>query len=405
MPQMRRERLLHGVALILLSFPSCCAQEFRTGLEVLAAENFARLRGRRVAVLTNPTGVDRNLRSIVDLLASVPGVELVAIFGPEHGIRGSTEAGVKVQHAVHPTTGAPVYSLYGEIRRPTAEMLEGIEVLLYDLQDIGVRTYTYLATLVELMEAAAGRDLEIWVLDRPVPIGADRVEGPVLEAGRESFVGPHRVPLRHGLTAGEFARMANVERQIGARLLVVAMQGYERSMAYSETDLPWIAPSPNIPICDTALLYAGMVLVEGTNLSEGRGTTRPFHLAGAPWIDGNRLARELNRADLEGVIFRGTYFTPTFSKYRGEACSGVEVHITDSRKIRPVATAVALLQAVRRLYPDQLAFHAKSFDRLAGGSRLRQAIENGTGLEEILDGWKRELERYLQRRRRFLLYD
>lgn len=284
-------------------------------------------------------------------------------------------------------------------------MLDGVEVILFDVQDVGVRTYTYLSTLVEVLRAAAERQVEVWVLDRPVPIGADRVEGPVLEAGRESFVGAHTVPLRHGLTAGEFARLVNRERRIGVRLRVVEMVGYHRDWPFSRTGLSWIAPSPNLPTPGSVLVYAGMVLVEGTNLSEGRGTTRPFQLVGAPWIDGRRLADDLNGRGLSGVIFREAYFTPSFSKHRGERCSGVEVHVVEPGAFRPVVAGVALLQAVRKLHPEAMRFHADAFDRLAGGSGLRTAIEAGVPLAAIVDSWSPALEAYRQRRQRVLLYD
>ncbi|MCZ6795395.1 MAG: DUF1343 domain-containing protein [Planctomycetota bacterium] len=390
---------------VLPVLPGCGTTEFRTGLAVLEETGFAELRGRRVAVVTNPTGVNSRLRSVVDLLAEQPEVRLVAIFAPEHGVRGAAEAGEEVSDARDPRSGVPIYSLYGERRRPSPAMLDGVEVILFDVQDVGVRTYTYLSTLVEVLRAAAERQVEVWVLDRPVPIGADRVEGPVLEAGRESFVGAHTVPLRHGLTAGEFARLVNRERRIGVRLRVVEMVGYHRDWPFSRTGLSWIAPSPNLPTPGSVLVYAGMVLVEGTNLSEGRGTTRPFQLVGAPWIDGRRLADDLNGRGLSGVIFREAYFTPSFSKHRGERCSGVEVHVVEPGAFRPVVAGVALLQAVRKLHPEAMRFHADAFDRLAGGSGLRTAIEAGVPLAAIVDSWSPALEAYRQRRQRVLLYD
>jgi uncharacterized protein YbbC (DUF1343 family) len=390
---------------IVLLAAGCGAQAFRTGLEVLEADGFAALRGKRVALVTNPTGVNRRLESAIDLLAQAPAVELAAVFGPEHGARGAAQAGVKVADARDPRTGVPVHSLYGSVRRPTAAMLEGIDVILFDIQDIGVRTYTYLATLLEVLEAAAEHDIELWVLDRPVPLGGTRCEGPMLDPDLESFVGPHSLPLRHGLTAGEFARLAVAERGIGARLQVVRMQGYRRGMRFEETGLAWVAPSPNIPTPAAALVYAGTVLIEGTNLSEGRGTTRPFQLIGAPWLDGFRLAAELNALGLAGVRFREARFTPAASKFAGEECGGIEIHVTGAAVYEPVAAAVVLIETVRRLHPEELRFRAETFDRLAGTRALREAIESGIGFRDIAAGWEKALGEYRERRAVHLLYD
>ncbi|MBN1444181.1 MAG: DUF1343 domain-containing protein [Planctomycetes bacterium] len=381
------------------------ATPFRTGLDVLVEESFAPLAGKKVAVVTNPTGVDRRLRSVVDLLAEAPGVELAAILGPEHGFRGEAEAGVGVESIQDPRTGAPVHSLYGRTRRPTPEMLDGVDAIVFDIQDIGVRAYTYLSTLLAVMEAAAGAGIEVWVLDRPVASGGIRVEGPVLEKGRESFVGPHALPLRHGLTVGEYARLVNAERSVGADLRVVEMEGYRRGELPPQWRARWIAPSPNIPTPEIALIYAGTVLVEGTNLSEGRGTTRPFRLVGAPWVDGHRLAMELSAMDLPGALFREAWFTPVFSKHEGEICSGIEVHLIDPEAYEPVLTAVALIDAVRRLHPDEFAFREQGFDRLAGTAKLREAIERGVPPREIAASWKADLEDYLARRAQYLLYE
>jgi len=379
---------------------------FLTGLEVLARDRFAALAGRRVGVVTNPTGVDRSLRSLVDLLAAAPGVELAAIFGPEHGARGAAQAGEQVGDARDPVTGAPVWSLYGETRRPSATMLAGIDVLVFDVQDIGVRAYTYLSTLVEVLAAAAASGIEVWVLDRPVPIGADVFEGPMLEPAQRSFVGAHEVPLRHGLTAGEFARLVNVERRIGARLRVVAMEGYRRTDAYGVTGAPWVAPSPNIPTIETALVYGGTVLVEGVaTLSEGRGTTRPFHLIGAPWLDARELVARLTKERLPGVLFRAAWFTPSASKYRDEHCAGVEIHVTDARAYRPVTVALAILDHARRLHPREFRWREDAFDRLAGTPSVRRDLDLGRSFREIVAGFAPALDAWAARRRACLLYD
>jgi len=384
--------------------PLRAAAPFRTGLDVLQATGFAALRGKRVGVVTNPTGVDRSLRALPEIVAAADGVTLAAVFGPEHGVTGAGAAGDRVKGVVDPRLGVPVHSLYGEVRRPTREMLAGIDVLLYDMQDAGSRAYTYLSTLKEVLVAAGESRVEVWVLDRPSPCGVDAYEGPVLEPGRESFVGCHAVPLRPGLTVGEFARMVNEESALGASLRVIPMEGYRRDLEYEATGLVWIAPSPNIPTVDTALVYAGTVLIEGTNLSEGRGTTRPFQLIGAPWLDGRRIVEALDAVALPGCALRAATFTPWDSKHEGKECGGVEIHVTDRRSFRPVALATALLLAVTRSHPDRFELKKETFDRLAGTSRLREAIEKGAPLEEIVESWKSGLEEYARRRAKYLLY-
>lgn len=384
---------------------SCSPPEVRTGLDTLVRDGFQKLHGRHVALVTNQTGVDRRLLSIVDLVGAADGVELVCVLGPEHGFRGGSQAGDKVGSTCDPETGVPLYSLYGETRRPTPEMLLGVDLIIFDIQDIGVRTYTYLSTLLEVLTAAKEQAIEVWVLDRPVPIGGDVAAGPILEAGRESFVGAHTVPLRHGLTAGEFALLCDAERGIGAHPKVVRMEGYRRGESWEEAGLPWVAPSPNIPTVDSALAYAGTVLVEGTNLSEGRGTTRPFQLIGAPWIDAGRLVAELRRAALPGVLFREAWFTPTFSKHRGETCQGVEIHISSRREYRPVRTALELLGAVQRLWPEIFEMRAETFDRLAGTSRIREALAAGTPPAVLESEWQQGLAAWEKRRSAYLLYD
>ncbi len=378
--------------------------EVLTGLEVLRSRGFADLRGKRVGLVTNGSGVDRELRSTADLLAGADGVELKAIFAPEHGFRGALEAGAQVADQLDPATGVPVHSLYGAVRSPTPEMLQGIDVLVYDIQDVGARTYTYLSTLRGCLEAAAEKGIEAWVLDRPDPLGGAATEGPVLEERFESFVGPHTIPLRYGMTAGEFARMVNEERRIGARLRVVPLRGWRRGMTFAESGLPWVPPSPNIPTADTCLLFPGFVLLEGTNLSEGRGTTRPFKLFGAPWLDARSAARELSRLDLPGVHFRATEFTPSDSKHRGAVCGAVEVHVTDPSAFRAGLTAVAVLSVVHRLHPEKLELKDAAFDRLAGGEALRRAILRGDPPKEIAASWSAGLAAFEKRRQAYLIY-
>jgi uncharacterized protein YbbC (DUF1343 family) len=382
-----------------------CAPKVKTGLDVLQADHYSVLDGKRVGVVTNPTGVDRSLEALPELIARAPNVTLAAILGPEHGVRGQVAAGHEVRDSRDGRTGVPVYSLYGKVRRPTREMLGGIEALLFDMQDTGVRAYTYISTLKEVLVAAGDTGTEVWVLDRPVPINGSVVEGPMLEDGFQSFVGCHEIPLRHGLTIGEFARMVNEELELGASLHVVPMQGYKRGSFQEASGLHWVKPSPNIPTVDTAIVYAGMVLIEGINLSEGRGTPRPFHWTGAPWIDAATLAAELNALRLPGCTFLPVSFTPSASKYRGETCFGVDVRITDRDVYRSVTVAIALIQTVKRLYPGKFEFLATTFDRLACTRKLREAIERDTPYEHIVKSWNQDLEAYLQRRKKFLLYE
>jgi len=373
----------------------------RTGLDVLAMERFGTV-GGKVGLITNQSGVDRQLRSSADLL-SHRGL-LQVLFAPEHGLSGAQEAGEVVGDGGRSPFGVPVYSLYGKVKKPTPEMLRGVDLLIYDIQDVGSRTYTYLSTLRGALEVAAEMGIEIWVLDRPDPLGGRMLDGPVLGERYESFVGPHTVPLCYGMTPGELARMLNAERKIGARLRVVPLDGWRRGMTFEDTGLPWVAPSPNIPTADTCPIYCGFVLLEGTNLSEGRGTTRPFKLLGAPWLDARKLAEGLNRKGIPGARFRPTEFTPTFSKYEGELCRGVEVHVTDVRRFKAPEAVVAVLAAVRRLHPDKFRIRASSFDRLAGGDDLRLALERGDEVGLIVSGWKGPLEEFKKRRQAFLLY-
>ncbi len=389
-----------------LTSGSCVSRpaKVRTGLEVLASTGFAGLEGKRVGVVVNPTSVSSGLQPLPDLLRLAPGTQLAAIFGPEHGASGSAAAGEKIADSKDGDSGVPVYSLYGDTRRPTKAMLDGLDVLLFDLQDIGVRTYTYLSTLVEVLIAAREQGIEVWVLDRPNPLGGEIVDGPMLEPGQESFVGAHTIPLRHGLTLGELALLVNEERSIGASLRVVKVEGWSRGQLAGETGLPWVPPSPNIPSGETALLYSGFVLVEGTSLSEGRGTAQPFHLAGAPWLDARRLSAALNALSLPGCIFRAMEMTPTSSKHQGQPCQAVQTHVTDPRFFSSARAAVALLWQARRLHPKELTFRSEFFDRLAGTPHLREAIEAETPLDEIFASWEPGLEEFRKRRERYLIY-
>jgi len=380
------------------------AADFQTGIEVLLHDRLDLVHGKNVGLITNPTGVNRELVSDVDLLVHTPGVHLVALFGPEHGIRGAQQAGASVGSGRDPITGLPVYSLYGKTRQPTPAMLKGVDVLVFDIQAVGARFYTYLYTMADAMKAAAAARIPIIVLDRPNPIGGTKVQGPVLDPKYASFVGEYPIPLRYGMTIGELAEFFNNQFHIGADLTVVKMRGWERSMYYDDTPLQFVMPSPNMPTETTALVYPGMGLAEGTNVSEGRGTTRPFEIVGAPWIDAEKLSRVLNDKHLAGVRFRPVHFTPTFSKYEGKPCNGVEVHVMDRDAFNPVVVGLNVIATVHDLYPRQFAFNASGFDRLVGNDWVRQDIEKGIPVSEMQRRWKADLSQFEKVRQKYLLY-
>ena len=371
-----------------------------TGLDVLERDHFAALKGRRVGLVTNHTGVDREGRSAVDLLAKAEGVTLVALFGPEHGIRGAADA--QVDDGKDEKTGLPVYSLYGARKKPTAETLKGVDTLVFDIQDAGCRFYTYESTLGGVLEAAAENKVAVVVLDRPDPLGGLEVEGPVLDAGRESFVGYHTLPVRHGMTAGELARLFNAERKIGCDLEVISMENWRRGELYDGTGLRWVNPSPNLRSLTEALLYPGVGLLETTNVSVGRGTDRPFEWVGAPWIDGVKLAAALAKEELPGVRFTPCRQTPLASVYKDKECDGVQIAVDDWSRFRPVRTGVALACALRKLYPED--WQADRFDRLLGNAATFDAPKRGATWRELEKGWQTELVRFRERRRPYLLY-
>ena len=368
------------------------SHEVELGLTVLLTEKRDWIRGKSVGLITNHTGVDANLQSNYRLLAEGADCELAAIFSPEHGLWGSVQDGVAVNSALtSPKTDKDngrsssdlivkkVFSLYGQSMRPTAEQLEGIDLLVYDMQDVGARYYTYISTLLYAMEAASDHDVEFVVADRPNPIGCTAVEGTVLASGFESFVGIHTIPIRYGLTIGELAMLLKAERVPSCRLKVAWMHGYARWMWYEDTGLQWVPPSPNMPTLTTATLYPGLCLFEGTNMSEGRGTTKPFEYIGAPWCDGERWAQTLNVLGLPGVLFRPIVFTPApvneNTKHAKQTCGGVAIHITDRERFRPIETALhmltTLLTTLISEYRDYLVFLTPHFDRLAGNNWLR----------------------------------
>jgi len=382
-------------------------EEVRTGIDVLAASGFEILAGKRVGLITNHTGRDRKGKSTIDLLHDAPGAQLVALFGPEHGIRGEAEAGERVASGRDARTGLPIHSLYGATRKPTPEMLAGLDVLVFDIQDIGARYYTYVWTMALAMRAAAEVGLEFVVLDRPNPLGGVVVQGNVLDPAYSSFVGLYPVPMRHGLTAGELARLLNEEHGIGVKLTVVPVSGWRRDLWYDETGLPWTPPSPNIPLLESALHYPGTCLFEGTNLSVGRGTDAAFQQIGAPWLDAETLATRLNALELPGVRFEAIDFTPIApgdGKFGGERVRGVRFIATNRERYDPTRAAIAALVEIRRLHPDRLSWRESHFDRLAGTDRLRRGIIAGASVAELTAGWDAAIHEFEDKRSAYLLY-
>jgi uncharacterized protein YbbC (DUF1343 family) len=387
-----------------------------SGLDVLVEDRFASLRGLAVGLICNPTSVDRRLRHAADLFHAARGLRLAALFGPEHGVRGDTQYMAAVEEERDPRTGAPVHSLYGSgagSLRPDEEKLRGLDALVFDIQDVGARYYTYQATMLFCMEAAARARLAFFVLDRPNPIGGRTVEGPSLRPGFESFCGVHDVAVRHGLTVGELACMYREERGLDLALDVIPCRGWRRGMHQRDTGLPWVFPSPNMPTPETALVYPGMCLLEGTNLSEGRGTTRPFELFGAPWLDAAGLAEELASERLPGVRFRPASFVPTWDKHAGTRCHGVELIVDDREGFRPFRTGVACVAAARsqdpkrfrwRTEPYEFVDDVPAFDLLCGSAREREALERGLRWRELAAAWGREERAFAKRRARFLRY-
>jgi uncharacterized protein YbbC (DUF1343 family) len=372
------------------------------------------LRGRRVGVLCNHASVDVGYAHIADRLAAADGVTLGAIFGPQHGFRSDVQDNmIETPHGADGARRVPVYSLYSETREPTPQMLDGLDVLVVDLQDIGARIYTYIYTVANCLKACGRHGVPVIVCDRPNPIGGVDVEGPTLRTGFESFVGQFPIPMRHGMTIGEVARFFNDAFALGARLDVVKMEGWRRQMYADATGLPWVMPSPNMPTLDTAIVYPGTVLFEGVMLSEGRGTTRPFELVGAPWIDAERFAREVNALRLPGAHFRPAVFEPTFQKHARQTCGGCQIHVTDREAFRPVLTGVALIATFRRLDPERFAWrqppyeyeHEKlPFDILAGSDVLRTQIERDTNPHAIAASWTGDEDEFRRVRGNYLLY-
>lgn len=384
------------------------------GLEVLLSEKTSLLRGARVGLICNPTTVDNNFRHAADLFRAHPDINLTALFGPQHGIRGETQDNMIEWEGFRDLrTGVTAYSLYGLVRKPTEEMLRDVDVLVFDIQDVGTRVYTFNYTMALAMQAARESGKRFVVLDRPNPIGGQGIEGNILESGHESFVGMFPIPMRHGMTVAELARMFNEEFKLGCGLEIAPMTGYKRDFWFNDTGAPWVIPSPNMPTLDTTMVYPGAVLVEGTKISEGRGTTRPFEINGAPYADAHQLAEHLNNLNLPGVHFRPHSFLPTFQKHAGTLCHGVQIHVCDRQAFKPVITGIALIKAFHDLYPNgfqwqeppyEYVYDRLPFDVIAGTAKLRGQIESGVSIEDIARSWEAGEKDFAERRRPYLLY-
>lgn len=365
----------------------------------------------RIGLITNPTGITADFVSTVDVCAGLTNAELTALYACEHGLEGELQAGVRFGDTLHPRLGIPVFSLYGEHKKPTSAMLAGVDTVLFDIQDVGIRYYTYASTLFHMMEACAEAGKRMLILDRPNPLGGEAVEGGVLGVGYKSLVGAWPVPIRTGLTAGELALMVNCEMEVPCELDVIKMEGWQRSMEFTDTGLPWMLPSPNIPTLDSVRVYAGTCLFEGTNVSEGRGTTRPFEWIGAPWVEGERLAERFREYKLEGVHVHPVYMSPTFSKHAGELCGGVRIFVTDYREFRAVHTGLVLLHELASLYPEYFRWleppqpGSRYFiDLLSGGMEVREIIHDQAAFIRLMEVWNAQAEEWKERRKPFLLY-
>ena len=402
----------------------------KLGDEVLFEKHLDLIRGKHVGLITNPSGLDSHLDSVIDKFRAQPDVKLVALYGPEHGVRGNAQAGQFVAFYYDEHLQLPVFSLYGQTFKPPVDMMTNIDeymrtfdtqhtgkqveagmmnsvdVMVFDLQDVGTRVYTYLATMANAMQAAADANIPFIVLDRPNPINGVAMEGAILDYPKQSsFIGLYPIPLRHGMTVGELAQLFNdkfLKKKV--KLTVVPMENWTRDEWFDETSLPWVIPSPNLPTPDSTTVYPGQVILEGTNLSEGRGTTKPFEFFGAPWIDGFVLAKKLNELNLPGVKFREVYFTPTFSKFSGQQCGGCQLHVTDRNAYNSVNTTLAILATVKQLYGDKLEFHAKYFDHVLGNSSVREALEHGEPVDKIVANFKPGLDEFAKERAPYLLY-
>ena len=381
------------------------AETVLPGIDVFLADLPAAVRGKRIGLITNQSGIDRAGTPDIDRIARHPDLRLVALLAPEHGIRGTVEAGEHIGDETDPRTGVPIYSLYrAEDRGPTPEMLQDVDVLVYDLQEVGGRTWTYVSTMALAMQAAARKGIPFVVLDRPNPIGGEIVEGALLDPRFTSFVGMYPIPARHGMTVGELATLFNREHGIGAELIVARVANWRRSQWFDETGLPWVNPSPNLRSPAALTSYPGSVYFEGTNISEGRGTDRPFEQVGAPWLDAQRVATTMNAMGLPGIRFEATTMpvAPSAAKFPGQTIPAIRFVVTDREAYRPVRTSLLLIDAIRRQHPRDFAW-TRTIDRLTGSDRVRLAIEGGS-LPALLEAWDREAAQFAESRKPFLLY-
>ena len=393
---------------------SNCRHQIKLGLERLLDDRVAAVKDARVALVCNQASVDHSFRHAADLLFDHPAINLTTLFGPQHGIRGDVQDNmIETGHARDRRTGLSIYSLYSETREPTNEMLGNADVIVVDLQGVGCRIYTFAYTMANCMRVAARLGKRVVVCDRPNPIGGEKVAGNVTEAGHESFVGQFLLPTRHGMTMGELARLFNDHFGIGCDLEVIELAGWSRKLWYGDTDGPWVLPSPNIPTPNSCKVFPGTVHLEGTQMSEGRGTTRPFELVGAPYIQADQYAGELMKLDLPGVLFRASGFMPTFQKHGGKACGGVQIHVTDRELFEPVQTGVAIVKTAYDMYakdfrwkdpPYEYEYTRNPFDVIAGTTKLREQIERGDSLDAIVASWQPRLDEFRLVRERYLLY-
>ncbi len=405
-------------------------QKIKVGLEVFLENHLDIVKSKRVGLITNPSGVDSQGMSTISLFANNPDIDLRALFGPEHGVRRDAQAGEYVPFELEMEHDIPVFSLYGQAQKFDGvkpmdldesmrsfdtidegkliepSMIEDIEVLVFDIQDVGTRIYTYIATMAYAMQACARHNKEFIVLDRPNPINGIDMEGPILEYPEySSFVGLYPIPVRHGMTVGELARLFNAKFMPQTmNLAVIPMMGWERSMWFDETALPWIPPSPNMPSLDTATVYPGQVFLEGTNVSEGRGTETPFEIFGAPWIDRAQLAAVLNSCELSGVEFREACFTPQFSKYKDQVCQGTRIIVKDRNYFRPFETSMSIIHTVMEIYPEKFKFHPKYFDSIMGNRKVREALEGDQPMSVIMNRGSSDLDDFKNLRRSHLIY-
>ena len=413
-------RIILSLATILLAAFTLSAQTVKTGIEVLRDRDFDVLKGKRVGLVTNPSGVDRDLVSTIDILHSAPEVELVALYGPEHGVRGDVYAGGKISDTTDPKTGLPVYSLYGSTRKPTSEMLKGVDVMVYDIQDVGVRSYTFISTLGLVMEACAPLGIEVVVLDRPNPLGGNKIEGCCVEQPFNSFVSQYRIPYIYGLTIGELARMINDEGlnkgqkgdqpAVRCKLTVVPMEGWKRDMLYSDTGLPWVLPSPNIPFSDSPMYYAASGICGELYgfLNIGIGYTLPFQVFGAVWMDPELLKDKLESYEIPGVSFRTIWYKPFSGSLKGQLVRGLQFFFTDYDKARLTEVQFHVMQAVAELYPSKRGFEVADgiglFDKVCGTDYVRREFSKGYKVEDIKAYWRKDEDSFRDLSQKYHIY-